>query len=283
MADLQAALRDARAELAPQAARRHRRRAGARRPSAAVGGDALDRRPVGAGRRAAGAGVRDRAGRERRRAVPDPLARRGRSAARRGGRHLLGLGRRARAQLVHLHRARSSPRPAPTAPRRCRRRSARSRARCTAARRRASSRCSTRSRRAATRTRTCTTCSTAASGSWASAIASTAPRTRAPACCAARRGARLAAGRGRRGARGGRTARAARALPRPRAGDERRVLGRGRARAGGDPAGDVPADVRLRASRRLVGAHHRAEAHRPADPPVGALRRPAAHHAAETV
>ena len=34
-----------------------------------------------------------------------------------------------------------------------------------------------------------------------------------------------------------------------------------------------PADVRLRARRRLVGAHRRAAAHGPADPPVGALRR----------
>ena len=39
------------------------------------------------------------------------------------------------------------------------------------------------------------------------------------------------------------------------------------------PPPTVPADVRLRARRRLVGAHHRAEAHRPADPPVRALRR----------
>ena len=40
-----------------------------------------------------------------------------------------------------------------------------------------------------------------------------------------------------------------------------------------DPAADVPGDVRLRARRRLVGAHRRAAAHRPPDPSVGALRR----------
>src|SRR5262249_20679437 len=36
-----------------------------------------------------------------------------------------------------------------------------------------------------------------------------------------------------------------------------------------------PADVRLRPRCRLVGAHHRAAPHGQADPPVGALRRPA--------
>ena len=41
------------------------------------------------------------------------------------------------------------------------------------------------------------------------------------------------------------------------------------------PAADVPGDVRLRARRRLVGAHRRAAAHGAADPPVGALRRAA--------
>ena len=39
------------------------------------------------------------------------------------------------------------------------------------------------------------------------------------------------------------------------------------------PAHDVHADVHLRPHRRLVGAHPRAEAHRPADPAVGALHR----------
>ena len=44
----------------------------------------------------------------------------------------------------------------------------------------------------------------------------------------------------------------------------------------------APGDVRLRARRRLVGAHRRAEAHRPADPPVGALRRPGRASLAES-
>ena len=48
---------------------------------------------------------RTEAGRERRRAVPDPLARQGRPQARRGRRHLLGLGCRARAQLLDVHGA----------------------------------------------------------------------------------------------------------------------------------------------------------------------------------
>ena len=46
------------------------------------------------------------------------------------------------------------------------------------------------------------------------------------------------------------------------------------------PPTDVPADVRLRARRRLVGAHHRAEAHRAADPPVArATSARRSHHA----
>ena len=55
--------------------------------------------------------------------------------------------------------------------------------------------------------------------------------------------------------------------PGPRARHQRRVLVGGRARLRGDPAGAVHADVRLRAHRRLVGAHPRAEARGPADPP----------------
>ena len=42
------------------------------------------------------------------------------------------------------------------------------------------------------------------------------------------------------------------------------------------PARALHADVRLRAHGRLVGAHPRAEARGPADPPDGDLRRPAA-------
>ncbi len=50
--------------------------------------------------------------------------------------------------------------------------------------------------------------------------------------------------------------------------DERRVLLGGRARRGRDPAAARAGDVRLLARRRLVGTHPRAEAHRPALPPV---------------
>ena len=117
--------------------------------------------------------------------------------------------------------------------------------------------------------------STAASGSWASATASIAPRTRARACSSARR--RSSARRGSRWRRRSSRRRW------PRCGRSRpdRPLETNveywaavvldiaeippRAHAG---------DVRLRSRRRLVGAHPRAEAHRPADPAVGALRRP---------
>ena len=78
-------------------------------------------------------------------------------------------------------------------------------------------------------------------------------------------------GGGRAGA--GRAGRTARAPPRPRHRDQRRVLGGGdpglRRGAGQDDAGDV----HLRAHRRLVCAHPRAEAARQAGPPVGDLRR----------
>ena len=53
------------------------------------------------------------------RALPDPLARRGRPGPRQGDRRLLDLGRRARHERLDLHRARRSPRPAPTSPPRC--------------------------------------------------------------------------------------------------------------------------------------------------------------------
>ena len=58
-----------------------------------------------------------------------------------------------------------------------------------------------------------------------------------------------------RGARGARRAQA-----RPRAGDERRVLVGGRARPRRGPGGALHEHVHLRARRRLVGAHPRAEA-----------------------
>ena len=47
------------------------------------------------------------------------------------------------------------------------------------------------------------------------------------------------------------------------------------------PAPHVHLDVHLRPHRRLVGAHPRAEAHRPADPALGHLRRPAERPATE--
>ena len=50
--------------------------------------------------------ARDRQGDVDPRAVPDPLARRGRPPARRGDRRLLDLGRRARDERLHVHRAR---------------------------------------------------------------------------------------------------------------------------------------------------------------------------------
>src|SRR5207237_2591467 len=86
-------------------------------------------------------------------------------------------------------------------------------------------------------------------------------------------GARLAACRDRRPARGRGARSAAREVAGPRARDERRVLGRRRARDRGGAAGDVSGALRVRARRRLVSAHHRADQDRPPDPPVRALRR----------
>src|SRR5581483_6494172 len=88
--------------------------------------------------------------------------------------------------------------------------------------------------------------------------------------------ARLPADRGRGATRGGRAGRARAPAPGAPAEDERRVLLGARARRRGDPAAAGAGDVRLLARRRLVGAHSRAEAHRPAVPAVRALRRPGA-------
>ena len=87
------------------------------------------------------------------------------------------------------------------------------------------------------------------------------------------RGARRPALRDRRRAGEGRARGAARPPARPGAGDQRRVLGGRGARLRRGAAAHVHADVHLRAHGRLVGAHPRAEAHRPADPALGALRR----------
>ena len=200
-------------------------------------------------------------GRHDPRALPDPLARRGQPRPRQGDRRLLDLRRRARHERLDLHRARRSPRPAPTSPRRCRgavgalsgplHGGAPSRVLKMLdeverdGRRRALGQGRARPRRAADGLRP--------------------PRLprRGPARARAaphRARARLAALRGRRGAREGRAGRAAGAQARPRAGDQRRVLVGGRARLRRSPAGPVHADVHLRARGRLVGAHPRAEA-----------------------
>ena len=79
-------------------------------------------------------------------------------------------------------------------------------------------------------------------------------------------------------ARGGGARGAAREVARPRARDERRVLGSALVLDVAEiPPPLVPADVRLRARRGLVGAHPRAAPHRPPDPPVRSLRRAAEH------
>ena len=88
--------------------------------------------------------------------------------------------------------------------------------------------------------------------------------------------ARRPAGRGRRGARGGGARRAPGPQARPRAGDQRRVLVGRRARLRRGSARAVHADVHLRADRRLVGAHPRAEARGTPDPPDRQVRRAAA-------
>ncbi|MDQ1104952.1 hypothetical protein QE405_002236 [Nocardioides zeae] len=98
------------------------------------------------------------------------------------------------------------------------------------------------------------------------------PRARGAAPHRAR--ARRAALPGRRGAGAGRAGGAAGAPSRPRARDQRRVLGRHRARLRRGTGPDVHVDVHLRPHRRLVGAHPRAEAHGSPDPPVRRLHRP---------
>ena len=81
--------------------------------------------------------------------------------------------------------------------------------------------------------------------------------------------------RGRRGAREGRARRAEGAQARPRARHQRRVLVGRRARPRRRPARPLHAPVHLRAHGRLGGAHPRAEARGPADPPDREVRRPA--------
>ena len=64
------------------------------------------------------------------------------------------------------------------------------------------------------------------------------------------------------------------ASTRPRPGDQRRVLGGDRPRLRRGAGAHVHLDVHLRAHRRVVGAHPRAEDHGPADPAVRGLRGP---------
>ena len=94
-----------------------------------------------------------------------------------------------------------------------------------------------------------------------------------PRPAAHRAGDRLAPLRGRRGARERRARRAQGPQARPRPGHERRVLVGGRARHRRGPGRPVHVDVHLRARRRLVGAHPRAEARGAAHPPDGEVRR----------
>ena len=107
---------------------------------------------------------------------------------------------------------------------------------------------------------------TAASGSWASGTASTAPRIRARGCCGAPRASwaptRYEVGRGAR-ARGARRAAGAQARSRP--GHQRRVLVGRRARPRRGAAGALHEHVHVRARGGLVGAHPRAEARGAAD------------------
>ncbi len=167
-------------------ARRHLGGGGPRRPRAPLAGDDRDRRRVRPRRRRphrSGAGGRRRPGRDRRREVPAPLARRGRPEARQGDRHVLDLHGRARSQRLDLHGEdrrvdrRRHGRGDVGRGRRPLRAAARRRAGAGAADAR-------RGRRArATPRATSTACWSGTSGSWASAIASTAPRTRGRGCC----------------------------------------------------------------------------------------------------
>ena len=105
--DVQSALAMLGAGVGLRAADRSLRRGGARPAGPRIGDGALVRRPVGARHRApAGAAAGDRRGDLDPRAVPDPLARRGRPGRREGDRRLLDLRRRARDERVHVHGAR---------------------------------------------------------------------------------------------------------------------------------------------------------------------------------
>ena len=209
------------------------------------------------------------------RAVPARVARRGRPEARAGDRHVLDLHRRARAQRLDLHGARSSPRPAPTA--RAALSSAVGALSGPAPRRRAGARAAD-ARRAPPPAdsiedyvKELLDRGDRLMGFGHRVYRAEDPRARLLRGTAQELGSprfEVAEELERGGAR-----RAARAQARPRARDERRVLVGGRARRRGRPAAARAGDVRVLAHRRLVGAHPRAEAARPARPAVGALRR----------
>ena len=96
--------RDARPAVGLSVADRHLRRAGARRPRPRLGDGAVVRGAVRARHRpAARAAAGGRQGDVDPGAVPDPLARRGRSRPRQGDRRLLDLGGRARHERLDLH------------------------------------------------------------------------------------------------------------------------------------------------------------------------------------
>ncbi|CAA9404367.1 MAG: Citrate synthase (si), partial [uncultured Nocardioides sp.] len=267
--------RDARADAGHGPDLRHQRRAGPARPVARRGHGAVVRRAVGARPRPSrGPPVGGRPGPDAGRALPHPLAGRGRPAARPRDRRLLVQRRRARHERVHVHRARDHLH-------RCRRgrrvlRGHRRHVR-TAARRCPVARPRDDRGGREVRRRDGVRQGAARQGRAPDGLRPPRlPRRGPPGAGAAPDGpgARRAPLRGRRGARAGRAQGAPRTTPGPRAGDQRRVLGGHRPRLRRGPRADVHLDVHLRPHRRLVGAHPRAEDHRPADPPLGGLRRP---------
>ena len=97
----------ARAVLGLPAAAGHRRRGGPRAARPRLGDGAVLRGPVGPRhRRARGAAGPHRPVLDDHRAVHDALARRAGPGARQGGGRVLGVGRRARHERLHLHRPR---------------------------------------------------------------------------------------------------------------------------------------------------------------------------------
>ena len=270
-----------RGNVGPGQAQRDLGRAGARGPRPTVLADDGNRRAIGSPRRRRRA-MRFgddvvRARQHRCREVPPAVARRGRPATREGDRHVLDLYGRARPERVHVHRARDR-----LDGRRLRRRSLLGRRRTLgpAARRGAGVREADarrgsghgRPREVGSATR-----STRASASWVSGTASTAPRipARSSSSATARElGSPQIEVAERLEEAASRRARAS--SSRAAAEDERRVLLGARPRRRRIPAAPRTGDVRLLARRRLVGAHPRAEANRPAVQAVCPVRRPRA-------